>query len=198
MNLLLYANESEVRYIDYQPRYCIGLKAVDLYKLTYIRNRLLDYSGVILFGSCGLLNDYYQEMCGTICDYPENCHECKYRVKLDEFVIPFRWYNDRDEFFETDKILDRIGCGVTMPYSVRSKHLTEYVKEICPQCEVVDQESYIVGKFCQDNGVKFVSVRYVIDRCNRGVMLPAVNHFWRKHQHKRMQLKFQEVLNGLA
>ena len=198
MNLLLYANESEVRYIDYQPRFCIGLKAVDLPKLTFIRNRLLDYSGVILFGSCGLLKPFYDEYC-YICDDPEDCDGCENKVRMDRFVVPEKWFNDREEYFKTDDILPlpRMGSGVTMPYSVRSKHLTEYVKEICPQCEVVDQESYIVGKFCQDNGVKFVSVRYVIDRCNRGVMLPAMNHFWRKHQHKRMQRKFNELIRTI-
>ena len=87
MNLLLYASESEVRYIDYQPRFCIGLKAVDLYKLTYIRNRLLDYSGVILFGSCGLLKEYYVDAC-MVCDYPADCWGCEYRVKYNEFIIP--------------------------------------------------------------------------------------------------------------
>ncbi len=60
----------------------------------------------------------------------------------------------------------------------------------------VDQESYHVGKLCQTLGVEFISVRYMIDRCDRKAMPIGANHFWRKWQHKRMQLKFNKWLEG--
>ena len=72
--ILLYANELEVQFIDYKPKFYIGLGAyliTDFFKYSY--PHLLP-QGIILFGSCGLLSGDF---------------------KLNEFVIPQIWNLER-------------------------------------------------------------------------------------------------------
>jgi hypothetical protein len=195
MILLLYANIDEVKYIDYEPRIMLGLRATDFPP----DNFMSGYSGVVLFGSCGLLKEYYDEYGCYYCDEPDHCNECDYKVKYDRFIVPEKWVGDAGDIIKTDDLfkLPRMGTGLTWTGSVRSKHLTEYVKVTYPDAMCVDQESFIVGKYCKERKIPFVSVRYVIDRCNRKVMLPAFNYFWRRNQHKRMQRKFNELIKSL-
>ena len=62
---------------------------------------------------------------------------------------------------------------------------------------IVDMESQQVSDLCEKYGVPFKSIRYIIDR-DRGRVMPwGINHFWRKYQHRRMQLKFNKYLEGL-
>ena len=56
----------------------------------------------------------------------------------------------------------------------------------------VDMESYQVHKFCKEHGIKFRSIRYVIDRCGRRCVMWGFNHFWRKWQHWKMQTNFNK------
>jgi len=62
---------------------------------------------------------------------------------------------------------------------------------------LVDMESEIVEKLCKNLGVKFTSIRYIIDLDRGKVMPTGINHFWRKFQHRRMQLKFNKYLENL-
>ena len=97
-----------------------------------------------------------------------------------------------DEEIEVDRILDVPQCdeGVTIDYSCRDRKglLMKF-----PDALIVDQESYILGKWCRDRGIRFQSVKYVTDKCGR-IYPPIWNKIWKKRQHKRMQLKFLEVL----
>jgi hypothetical protein len=176
MILLLYADNSEVKQMDYKYMWCIGLGAK---RLPMFEESIKDFAGVVLFGSCGLLKEYY-------------------KGKYDRFIVPDKWISDAGDIIKTDDLLKltRMGTGLTWPGSVRSKHLTEYVKTTYPEAMCVDQESFIVAKYCQERQIPFISVRYVIDRCNRKVMLPAFNYFWRRNQHKRMQRKFNELIKS--
>ena len=62
---------------------------------------------------------------------------------------------------------------------------------------VVDMESQKVYNLCRKYGVKFTSIRYIIDLDRDKVMPPGINWLWRKFQHRRMQLKFNKYLEGL-
>jgi hypothetical protein len=57
---------------------------------------------------------------------------------------------------------------------------------------LVDMESQKVHDVCEKHGVKFRSIRYIIDYDRGKVMPTGLNHFWRKFQHRRMQLKFNK------
>ena len=130
--ILLYANEFEVKYVDYEPKYCIGLGAVylNIGDLEWLKNA----DSVILFGCSGW----------------QGC-----RIKWDEF---YEWY---------------------------------------PKSRLVDIESERVAELCANHRVSFRSIRYIIDR-DRGRVMPwGINHFWRKYQHRRMQLKFNKYLEKL-
>ena len=62
---------------------------------------------------------------------------------------------------------------------------------------LVDMESQQVFDLCEKYNVPFRSIRYIIDR-DRGRVMPwGINHFWRKFQHRRMQLKFNKYLERL-
>lgn len=129
--ILLYANEFEVKYVDYEPKYFIGLGA----KVLGHRELLISAADqVILFGCSGW----------------QGC-----RIKWDEF---YEWY---------------------------------------PKSRLVDMESERVAELCANHRVSFRSIRYIIDR-DRGRVMPwGINHFWRKYQHRRMQLKFNKYLEKL-
>jgi len=57
-----------------------------------------------------------------------------------------------------------------------------------------DMESHKVWKICRKYNIPFKSIRYIIDRDRGRVTLWGINHFWRKYQHRRMQLKFNKYL----
>jgi len=54
-------------------------------------------------------------------------------------------------------------------------------------CDNIEKHA---GKLCQELGVEFISVRYMIDRADRKAMPIGINHLWRKRQHFKMQNKF--------
>jgi len=161
--ILFYSDVNEVKWVDYRPKYCIGIRAK---YLTLHINHLPDK--VILFGSCGRLDS-------NLRDY-------------SELIIPAGWTN-KEKWIYTD---GNDGYGVTTDHSV--KHKWERQALSLQGFRYVDQESYHVAKLCQKLGVEFISVRYMIDRCDRKAMPIGINHFWRKYQHKRMQLKFNKWL----
>ena len=173
--ILLYANQHEVKYVDYSPKVCIGVGTEKLNSIVRMRIKL--HNRVILFGSSGLVQDYY--CCVTDWD--------KHKVSYDKFIIPDNWNGI--------KVDGKCCAGYTSNHSVKEQWEREWLAK--KQVMVVDQESAVVAKICQDIGIKFTSVRYVIDRLDRKCMPMGINHFWRIYQHRKMQLKFNKYLEDL-
>jgi len=172
--ILLYASPHEVKWVDYVPRYCIGVGATR-FKGQWRRfeSRVVMHldkaDKVVLFGSCGRLDSNLRD--------------------FGELIIPRGWFNQNRQLIV---VAGERGYGITTDHSVKYKWERQSLFDQNIDC--VDQESYHVGKLCQELGVPFVSVRYMIDRCDRKAMPTGVNHFWRMWQHKRMQLKFNQWL----
>ena len=138
--ILLYANEDEVRYVNYKSKYCIGLMAENMGKHNndmFLKNLMFNGNKeVILFGCAG-------------------------------------WQGKRKD--------------------VKFNQLYEWTQSN----NVVDMESQRVYNLCRKYGTKFTSIRYIIDLDRGKVMPTGINHFWRKFQHRRMQLKFNKYLENL-
>jgi len=174
--ILLYASPHEVKWVDYVPRYCIGVGATR-FKGQWRRfeSRVVMHldkaDKVVLFGSCGRLDSNLRD--------------------FGELIIPGAWMRD-GHTLNWITVKGHTGHGITTDHSVKTKEERERLFRCGFYC--VDMESYHVAKLCQELDVPFVSVRYMIDRCDRKAMPPGINHFWRKYQHKRMQLKFNQWL----
>lgn len=174
--ILLYASPHEVKYVTYEPKYNIGVGA-KLLEQSWLLQKTIKYSNhVILFGSSGLTMKY--DCCIT--DWDRN------KVPLDEFIIPRTWNGI--------KVDGKCCAGYTSKRTVKEQWEREWLAK--KRVMVVDQESAVVAKLCQKLGVKFTSVRYIIDRCDKRVMPMGINWAWRKYQHRRMQLKFNDWLEG--
>jgi len=146
---LLYAHPSEVKYVKYPWKYCIGIGG----NLINEEMKLMIKSSpeIVLFGSCGytgLNNDF------------------KWNSLVELKEIPVVWHSVKT-------MADR-------EYYLYNGYL------------FVDQESFIVKEICDKYNVPFRSIRYISDRCNKRVYPWGFNHFWRKFQDRRMQLKFNE------
>lgn len=168
--ILLYASSYEAKYVDYEPKYCVGVGN----QLAGLHAFLMGYGSVILFGSSGLIA-------------PPSFIENDYGILLE----PSIWYNEEGDYIELEH---GIGKGVTTEQPVKSKFYKEILRAGAYFC--CDMESYHVAKICKEAGVKFRSIRYVIDRCDEKIMPAGINWAWRKYQHKRMQLKFNEWLKN--
>ena len=169
--ILLYASPHEVKYVDYKYKFCIGVGAKGIEEVS---NVIALTNHVILFGSSGITNRY--KCCITDWDL----HKWEY----DRFIIPTSWNGIK---------VDGVCCtGFTSRTPVKEQWKADWLYS--RRVAVVDQESYHVAKVCQKLGIKFTSVRYIIDRCHLKCMPMGINHFWRMYQHKRMQLKFNEWL----
>jgi len=164
--ILLCADPAEVKWVNYGNKLCIGVgaKHIDHYKLALMAN-----DKVILFGSCGRLDS-------NLRDY-------------GKLIIPIGWFNQDMQLIV---VAGDHGYGITTNHSVKYKWERQLLFNQNIDC--VDQESYHVAKLCKELNVPFLSVRYMIDRCDRKAMPTGINHFWRMWQHKRMQLKFNEWL----
>jgi len=183
--ILLYANPIEVKYIDYEDKFCIGVGAnikenfaVHIYgglvlPHAYSDGELGFKDDVILFGSSGLIA-------------PPRIIDYDYSI----FLEPKIWYNEDGECIEMEHGLYK---GITTELPVKSRLYTNILRSNAYLC--CDMESYHVAKICKEAGVKFRSIRYVIDRCNEKVMPTGINWAWRKYQHKRMQQKFSKLLS---
>jgi len=169
--ILLYVSPHEVKWVDYDNKVCIGIKADRIHGIFQraLSNEIKRSNKVILFGSCGRLDS-------NLRDY-------------GELIIPGSWYINSLEGITVNAIGPR---ACTMDHSVKEKWERKLLFYLGFYC--VDQESYHVGKLCQGLGVPFVSVRYMIDRCDRKAMPIGINHFWRRYQHRRMQLRFNKWL----
>lgn len=184
--LLLYAHPEEVRYIDFEPKMMIS----------EINWNKINYDNVILFGSCGLLRKYY----------PPDPYDDSFwweednRIPLDRLMVPYKWWQNKKHIYVTTQIikLSFTGEGYTAESSLHQKNRVGIIRHDYPNVFVIDTESYFIGKRCKDLDIKFVSVRYIIDRCDQRAAPWGVNHFWRMYQHRRMQEKFQEILNELG
>ena len=138
--ILLYANEDEVRYVDYEPKRCIGIYAHILLDQCFFPNFLYGIpfpKEFILFG----------------------CSGWRGSRKAAKYNRLYKWRPDS-------------------PY-------------------LVDMESKKVYDECKKHNIKFTSIRYIIDLDRGKVMPTGINHFWRKFQHRRMQLKFNKYLENL-
>ena len=175
--ILLYASEDEVKYIDYEPKICIGVKAVDLGLLLEVTFK---YDSVILFGCSGLTGSHIK------------------RWKIKHLHTPLTWMYHGDEisvnycFPELTNTLHFYDPAYGYTVSQRQSKGVQSLPFI-----VVDQESYHVARLCQRLEKKFVSVRYIIDMCDKKVYPPVINYFWRKFQHKRMQSRMNKILEAL-
>lgn len=163
MIVLAYAHEHEVRHINY------------LHK--YHKDEISQCDGVILFGTCGVIQD----------------------VPIDRLIAPVYW-----EIFGPKRVGCNLGIdcwrvlvGFTSSFSIHKKKQVEYIaNKYC--AKIVDMESYWVGLDCQRRKIPFVSVRYVIDRCHKKIKPFGINYFWRIFQHKRMQQKMEVLINDYA
>ena len=160
--ILLYASPHEVKYVDCEPKICIGVGA------KYLGQIFKDTDLAVLFGSCG--------------SYPF--------MNYKNFVIPSRFYY-RDKSIDINHRLTTGYYGRTVDKSFKGN-----VKYL-PFSAVFDMESYHVAKFCQERNIPFVSIRYIIDFHGKRVMPRGFNYFWREFQHKRMQRKFNKLLETL-
>ena len=194
MKLIAYANWHEVEHIydDISSIVSIGFRCKNIDALQFWTSFKPNFDEIILFGSCGMLQN---KKILYSCNGDIGSEKV---IKLDRLIAPKRWLMDdiemEDKAIEVDRILDVPQCdaGITLDSSVRKKEKANLI-EIYPDVLIVDQESYILGKWCQDWGIKFQSVRYVIDKCGR-IYPPVWNKIWKKRQHRKMQLKFLEVL----
>ena len=165
--ILLYADPAEVKWVDYEPKLYIGFRANRLEYLPYYFEKV-GVDKVILFGTYGRLDS-------NLRDY-------------NELIIPGMWSDGTDWLY----INDNGNYGITSDRSI--KHKWERDALFSQGFYIVDQESFHVAKLCKELDVEFISVRYMIDRCDRKAMPIGINHFWRMYQHKRMQLKFNKWL----
>jgi len=187
---LLYANYHEVKYINYSP--AIPLDRDDILRIWKKKDRI---NFAILFGCCGLLQSKYSKS--------------SKRIPLKKFVVPLSWVNFDGREIGTSvpngvkwtnelvgKYVGACGIGYTSDISIKYRY---EVNRIIAEANalVVDQESYKVLKMCRELLVPAISIRYVIDKCDKRVMPPGINHFWRMFQHYRMQKKMEELLNEL-
>ena len=130
--ILFYANEFEVKYVNYKPKCYIGVGA-------------------------------------------ENLRNCKMVIKNADLVLLF-------------------GCSGWRGKRIKWNRLYQWSPD---NNQLVDMESYWVWQMCKKYDTPFKSIRYIIDR-DRGRVMPwGINHFWRKYQHRRMQLKFNKYLEKL-
>jgi hypothetical protein len=167
--VLLYANPNEVRYVTRGDRYCIGYRAESL---NIYRTLIQHHDRVILFGSCGSLMPM------------------RNLIDLKSLWIPERWFYKGNSI----KCYTGRGYGITSDISIKCKKQRELYGITY---DIVDMESYHVGKLCEELGVPFLSVRYIIDGCDRKILPTGLNWAIRRYQHKRMQRKFNEFLEGL-
>ena len=186
MRIIAFANYKEVEYLRFQadrpPLIGVGYQCKNW--LGYLPYTITE---IILFGSCGLLQRFHRDAC-VYCIWGEEkqCSKCPYKIANDDFISPETWIMN-DRMIKADQIImPTWGNGVTIDYSCRDRNkiLWEHPEAIC-----VDQESFILAQWCKERGIKFQSVRYIIDKCGR-MYPPVVNHFWRKRQHKKMQEAF--------
>jgi len=168
--ILVTAHEHERKYIRYGYQESMGefIKTISFH-------RKMNHAAVI-FGSCGALD---------------------YMGRYDYLISPFAWH-DEESLIVPDKIIPVgiEGYGYTADHGVcthTEAHLIKYKKST--YTVVVDQETTKFGRICIEAEIKWQSVRYVIDGCFRRIVPPGINHFWRKHQHKRMQKKMEALLN---
>ena len=170
--ILLYTNPVEIKYVKFHTMVCIGIGAKYLHN-SFNRKYFANQDKIILFGSCGRLDS-------NLRDY-------------GELIIPGAW-SDGEGYVYIHWNMKRPfdSYGITTDHKVQYKWERKAWAERGFYC--VDQESYHVAKLCKELDVEFVSVRYMIDRCDRKCMPIGINHWWRKYQHKRMQLKFNEWL----
>lgn len=169
--ILVTQHAHERRYIKYKRQHSVDefLKNIDFHKKMN--------HAVILFGSCGALDimDQYNHL-----------------------ISPYHWHNQEGDIAVSDDILPiaHCGSGYTSDYSVHNPLEAIRIKFEHRDCMIVDQESANIAKICFDNGIPFQSIRYVIDGCHRRIIPKGINHFWRKFQHRRMQLKMDRLLMG--
>jgi len=142
-------------------------------------------------------------------------HEVRYVTRGDRYCIGYR--AEHLKIYETlirysDYVI-LFGCSGWLGGERRWDDLIElkriiyipepvHTEEQVHQCKylnyyLVDLESYQVSEMCKKHNVPFKSIRYIIDRGDKKVMPTGINHFWRKYQHKRMQLKFNKYMEGL-
>jgi hypothetical protein len=186
--ILLYANPIETELIDYYNKRYIGYKARYLSEVEpYIANS----DKVVLFGASGLLQDY----CPNFDDYDAKEEDCE--KSLYDFYAPRVWESYRDEpIAKADAEfagISKAGVGYTNSCSVKEKEIRQLIVRNY-NAIVVDMESWFVGRMCNDYNVPFISVRYIIDRCDRRCKPFGFNHFWRKKQHRIMQKRFELLI----
>jgi hypothetical protein len=184
--LLLVANESECKYIDYDNIEIIGLQAVDLNV-----EKIKKADNVVLFGCSGYIEKWVSR---------EGKSE-RVGFPYDMLIAPNKWYR-----WGNPKGVDRtqdmtgvtiFGSGYTANRKVDTLQDVNTIIENHSDVFIVDQESSHVGEICNKYEIPFISVRYIIDKCHKKCMPIGINHFWRKFQHKRMQQKMSKVLNDI-
>ena len=202
MKLICYANWHEVEHIrnelvgGYQAIWDVGFQCKKIMQRGNLLGGFLvdkePVDEIILFGSCGMLQNkkiYYS------CNGDTGWEKV---IKLDRLIAPRKWLPSEELQYpiETDRILDVPQCdlGLTVDYSVRKTEKRRLVKQF-PDALIVDQESYILGKWCADRHIRFQSVKYVIDKCGR-IYPPVWNKIWKRRQHKKMQEKFLERITA--
>ena len=83
--LVLYATPDEVRYIDYEPKFCIGVRAVNVPSGLMGTGRDL-----VLFGSCGLIGKHpYSEL---IIDSDFYCAKHSVVDRIETLKLNFKGY----------------------------------------------------------------------------------------------------------
>ena len=164
--IILYANDIEIKYMQNRiPKLCVGYQAVLLSEcITAIKNA----KRVVLFGTCGLVGHH----------------------PLNMFVAPIKWIGYSGRCITLNRGMPYI--GYTSYHSVKTKSERKELEK--KKVLVVDQESYIVGRACELVYVDFISIKYIIDKCDRRAVPYGINHYWREHQHKRMQKLFDECI----
>jgi len=172
--ILITAFEHERRYIKYKFQHSVDyfIRNVDFYKKMN--------HAIVLFGSCGAFDLWNL-------------------ARVDLLMSPDSWCDFQGSAISTiypDEIISMTKCagGFTASHSIHDPDETEELRRGLG-CAIVDQETTKIGRICRDAGIPWQSIRYIIDGCDKKVMPPVINHFWRKHQHKRMQLKMEALLN---
>jgi nucleoside phosphorylase len=197
---VMVATEYESQWLTI-PTTTVGVKAAEV-----SNDAITDCDQIILFGSCGVIKDGYWQ--SEVDWYTEDYGNYWNATDLSSFIEPSVWYYyDHDKFIYAPEsvmatpILNNISnCwhGVTSTYGVHERYKVDVIRSLCPKTAVVDMESWYVGKLCNEVVIPFTSIRYIIDRCHRRCKPPIINHFWRKYQHKRMQIRFNNLLREYA
>lgn len=182
--IILTATIQEAKYLTF-PTAQIGVQAKNINSINIKKS-----GGVILFGSCGLLHDYAPGW-ELYSDDPTDSE-----IRVNELIAPCVWaMDDKRPIKSRFRIhgINRRWIGYTAEKSIKKQSEQEDIL-FDYGAIIVDQESYLVAELCNFYNVSFISIRYVIDKCSRRVMMPGINHFWRIMQHKRMQRKFDEII----